>query len=987
MAQNRNFMPDRSRPGLPTTATITVDQQGGSGKCTTVGKCVREEVVNHVRIGTVNVGTMTGRGREIVDLMERRKIRILCVQETKWKGEKAKEMGGGYKLFYCGKTADRNGIGILLDQELKENVVSVKRVSDRIMWMRLGIANEVINVISAYAPQAGCPTEEKEEFWNTMEGTVTEVKREERLYIGADLNGHVGEGNDGIERWIGKHGYGTRNAEGDRIEEFVIGEDLAVLNTFYKKPEEHLATYQSGGRKTQIDYLLCWRRDLKEVSDCKVIPGENAVPQHKLVMAKVSFRVVKQRMKRGNPKTKWWKLKEEITKLAFVDAIKDKFGESLPMDWEITSNGIRAVGKEVCGVSTGRGKENKETWWWNNEVQAAIKEKKEARKSMDANKDEESKVRYKVAKQEAKKEVAKAKKEAYQELYDGMETAEGQKDIFRIAKQREKETRDIQHVKMIRDENGHILTKEKDIKERWKAYYNQLMNEENPRQQRNEVLPPNNKEIEKIDEKEVWTAVCKMKNGKAVGPDGIPAEAWKCLGGMGCRFLCWLFNELLRGEKMPNDWRESVMIPIYKNKGDVQDCSNYRGIKLMSHTMKIWERVIDRRIRAEVEICDQQFGFVSGKSTTDAIFALRRTIEKYREKERNLHCVFIDLEKAYDRVPREEVWHCMREKGVSEQFITIVKDMYEGSKTTVSTASGMTEPFNVNVGLHQGSALSPLLFAIVIDALTGDIRREAPWNMLYADDVALLNETKEDAEQELEKWRDALEKRGLRVSRSKTEYLCIGPEVNGMTIRMGDAEVPEVKEFKYLGSTVQQDGGGNIEVRKRIQAGWNSWRKVTGVMCDKRMPAKLKGKVYKAVIRPAMTYGLETIPLTKKQEGSMDTAEMKMLRWSMGWTRKDMVRNTTIRSLTGVDRMSVKTKESRLRWFGHVKRREESYVGKKVLNLEVEGKRRRGRPKGRWMDVIRADMRELELEEEDALDRNLWRSAIHYSNPANCRTS
>ena len=127
------------------------------------------------------------------------------------------------------------------------------------------------------------------------------------------------------------------------------------------------------------------------------------------------------------------------------------------------------------------------------------------------------------------------------------------------------------------------------------------MNEENPRQQREEVRSPNyNQEIEAIDKKEVWTAVGKMKNGKAVGPDGIPAEVWKCLGEMGCNFLCRLFNEMLRGGKIPDEWRESVMIPIYKNKGDVQECSNYRGKKLISHTMKIWERIIDRRIRANV---------------------------------------------------------------------------------------------------------------------------------------------------------------------------------------------------------------------------------------------------------------------------------------------------------------------------------------------------------------------------------------------------
>ena len=107
----------------------------------------------------------------------------------------------------------------------------------------------------------------------------------------------------------------------------------------------------------------------------------------------------------------------------------------------------------------------------------------------------------------------------------------------------------------------------------------------------------------------------------------------------------------------------------------------------------------------------------------------------------------------------------------------------------------------------------------------------------------------------------------------------------------------------------------------------------------------------------------------------------------MGWTRKDRVRNTKIRSLANVEKMSVKTKQSRLRWFGHVKRRDESYIGKRVLNLEVEGKRKRGRPKGRWMDLVNAELKEMELDEEDALDRDLWKRAIYFSDPTNCRIS
>ena len=242
---------------------------------------------------------------------------------------------------------------------------------------------------------------------------------------------------------------------------------------------------------------------------------------------------------------------------------------------------------------------------------------------------------------------------------------------------------------------------------------------------------------------------------------------------MGIKFLIRLFNRLLMGERMPEEWRRSVLIPIYKNKGDAQCCGNYRGIKLMSHTMKVWERIIEVRLRDRVEISKQQYGFMPGKGTTDAMFALRILMEKYREGQRELHCVFVDLEKAYDRVPREELWYCMRKAGIVEKYVQLVQDMYEGSETVVRCAVGTTESFKVKVGLHQGSALSPFLFAVIMDRLTDEVRREPPWMMLFADDIAICEETREEVERRLESWKYALERREMKVSRSKTEYLCI----------------------------------------------------------------------------------------------------------------------------------------------------------------------------------------------------------------------
>ncbi|KAK3530940.1 hypothetical protein QTP70_006507 [Hemibagrus guttatus] len=444
--------------------------------------------------------------------------------------------------------------------------------------------------------QVGCELEEKERFWSELDEVMESILMGERVVIGADFNGHVGEGNTGDEEVMGKFGVKERNLEGQMVVDFAKRMDMGVVNTYFQKREEHRVTYKSGGRRTQV---------------------------------------------------------------------------VLPDDWETTAEVIRETGRKVLGVSSGRRKEDKETWWWNEEVQDSIQRKRLAKKKWDMDRTEENRQEYKELQRRVKREVSKAKQKAYDELYTRLDTREGEKDLYRLARQRDRDGKDVQQ------------------------------------------------KVDKIRKDEVRKALKRMKSGKAVGPDDIPVEVWKCLGEAAVEFLASLFNRVLE-----------------------------------------------------------------------------------------------NLEKAYDRVPREELWYCMRKSGVAEKYVRVVQDMYERSRTVVRCA-------------------------VVMDQLSEEVRQESPWTMMFADDIVICSESREQVEENLERWRFALERRGMKVSRIQSNGEC-GKE---------------------------------------------------------KISARIKGKVYRTVVRAAMLYGLETVSLRKRQESELEVAELKMLR------------------------------EARLRWFGHVQRRETSAQG------------------------------------------------------------
>ena len=324
---------------------------------------------------------------------------------------------------------------------------------------------------------------------------------------------------------------------------------------------------------------------------------------------------------------------------------------------------------------------------------------------------------YRHKRKQARKEVAISKQIKRSEFIADLQMDENPSKIFKVAKGMIKEKQDISGVNCLKDSTGRLIIEEEEVKSTWKKYMEKLMNEENM-WDRDVTTEQKEGPACKITEREVLNALRMMKQDKAPGLSGISVELLKAVEDLSVEWLTDLCNSIIDEGRMPEDWKNSILIPVYKGKGDPLECGSYRGIKLLEHAMKVVERVLEKRIREQAVIDNMQFGFMPGKGTTDAIFIVRQVQEKYRSKGKCLYMAFVDLEKAFDRIPREVLRWAMRQLKVDEWLVSAVMVMYDGVTTVVRTPFGDSDSFPVRVGVHQGSILSPLLFAMVMEAIT-----------------------------------------------------------------------------------------------------------------------------------------------------------------------------------------------------------------------------------------------------------------------------
>jgi len=215
-------------------------------------------------------------------------------------GAKAREIDR-YKLWNLGPIKAKNRVGILVDKKLVDFVVEVRRKSDRIMAIKVLVGSVFVNVVSVYLPQIGLPDDIKKPFWKDLDMVIQDIPRSEKLFIGGNFNDHIGADSDGYDAVYGGFGLGERNTGGVSVLDFTVAYELLVVNSYFKKKEDHLVNFKSDSFKTQIDYFLMRADSRRSYKDCKMIPSEYLGTQHRLLVLDVSSSV--QRGKRGESGT------------------------------------------------------------------------------------------------------------------------------------------------------------------------------------------------------------------------------------------------------------------------------------------------------------------------------------------------------------------------------------------------------------------------------------------------------------------------------------------------------------------------------------------------------------------------------------------------------------------------------------------------------------------------------------------------------------
>ncbi|PSN43351.1 hypothetical protein C0J52_15555 [Blattella germanica] len=817
------------------------------------------------------------------------------------------------------------------------------------------------------------------------------------------MNAKIGK-EDEYKPCIGKYSlHENSNDNGIRLIHFSSSRNMVVGSTIFNHRDIHKMTWKSpdGNTFNQIDHILIDARHFSNLIDVRSYRGANIDSDHYLVVATIRGRISNVRKTFGSHGRKFNsnRLKEPETVERYANLLNEALtelpsSENVDESWKNLKETLLKTAHEVLGRIDRVAHNN----WFDEECAQVTSLKNEAYKRMQQRFHTRKAVEeYRVCRREEKRLHKKKKREYEKKELEEMESLKGMNDVRAFYQKLNKSRKDFQpRTSLCRSKDGTILSSEETILERWTQHFDELLNEGLVND--HEILPSVSIRGLEIDVsiptiEEVELAIKKLKNNKAPGIDLIQSELVKHAGKEFVKHFHKLITSIWETETIPDDWNVGIICPIHK-KGDTMVCSNYRGISLLPIAYKVFSNILFSRLAPYVEnvVGDYQCGFRQGRSTVDQIFTIRQILEKCKEFGIDTHHLFIDFRSAYDSIDRNNLYAAMEDLEIPKKLITLVKVTMENTQSKIKIQNKLSNPVTIKNGVRQGDSLSCLLFNIALEKVIrdagintrGTIFYKSVQILAYADDIDIIARTPRAMREAFVSFEKAARKMNLQINEGKTKYMPVtkkAPPGEPAFLEIGSYKFEIVCRFTYLGSEVNSRNNVSSEIQKRILSANKCYYGLRKHLKSKLLLRKTKVLMYKVLVKPVLIYGAETWVLSKFDERQLCIFERKILRQIFGpveenneWRRRY---NHELYELYKGPDIVGSIKIQRLHWAGHVLRANDRMINK-VFHAKPEGTRKVGRPKLRWEDGVREDVKTIGIRNwrSSALNREEWRKLL-----------
>ncbi len=940
----------------------------------------------NMQMAVINIRGMKGKVKSLESLLTSEKIGIAIISETHLQNKETAHVKG---YTWTGKNRTKTqggGVGILIRNDLTGITVSEETPEDEeveIKWVQLKLRPKNIYIGAFYGPQESAPKEILERTYATLEAHINCLKTKGEVIIAGDFNAKLRVEHQGITQ--------EESQNGTRLQGIIDRHGLTTLN---RNPSAGLWTRvnrKNTQERSVIDYIIMTKDTAASVTSTIVdeegslrIKGKNET-DHNTILTNIRINqprtphIIKKWKLENNEG--WEKFSEVITK--GMKELNNKTHGTKQEMYNKFENMVKrtlksTVGERVIDI-------NKPTKIKSEEIQKLRAAKKKAKKKFEtacktgqpAEKREtledyqrhSRKLREAIEKEEQKRLDEKLKKIS--------EEAKHNPNIIWKLRRKIIKKKELEYE--IMDEEGNTISNPEEAKEHVASYFQELYQARpgtHAYKKWTEYIKQkvanlsqkyqNNREPgEEITNKELNEAIRKLKRKKATGPDSIPNEIFIEASGEARNEYRKMMNGIYQEEEIPDQWQLGEITRLYKGKGTKGKCSNERGITLASNVGKVFERIINHRIKPNVHITEFQAGGQEGAATSDHLTVLKEAINHIRGKKQTAYVIFLDVQKAYDKAWLDAIMYAMDKCGLKGKNWEITRKLNSNLKAKIKTKHGHTREIKIKDSIRQGGVLSVIQYATIIDEIAKELTAknlgiDLPGQgklgcLLWMDDVTLIHNDPKELQKMLDVTNDIAMRYHIEFGAPKCKVVKIGPG-KPSKIKLGNTVLEETDSYKYLGEIFNKNGNNkdHIEaIRNKVNGAYSNILATTGTCEFKGIKMKSIWKLVDTCIIPIITYGAEAANHNKKEKEAIQQIFNDLLKRILNLPQPTP--NTNLLIETGYLPIEYLIDRKKIMQANRIARNEKSSLVKKVTQVE----------ESRWMKGILELLNKYKMEEED----------------------